>query len=184
MRFLKPHSARSPSETRFQWNTPLLARRFPIERASPTLQGAERAVRVPGDLTRFRELPMLVAYTSAPDGGGRARWAASFNHGGGCVPCTAAAVAPGARPIPMLLPLMTPLPSESMSDGAGYTTGRGAEQGVIGVCLLCQCREQEKVFMVRDVDEAAAVSRWNLADVRVNREAAGWCFANLPMLSR
>jgi hypothetical protein len=33
------------------------------------LQGAERAVRVPRDLERFRELPMLVAYrTAAADG--------------------------------------------------------------------------------------------------------------------
>lgn len=29
--------------------------------------------------------------------------------------------------------------------------------------------------MLQEVDEAAAVTRWNLADVRVNREAAGVC---------
>lgn len=36
-----------------------------------------------------------------------------------------------------------------------------------------RCREYEQVFMLQEVDEAAAVSRWNLADVRVNREAQG-----------
>jgi hypothetical protein len=35
------------------------------------------------------------------------------------------------------------------------------------------CREHERVFMLHEVDEAAAVTRWKLADVRVNREAQG-----------
>lgn len=35
------------------------------------------------------------------------------------------------------------------------------------------CREEEKVLMLKGVDEAAAVTRWHLADVRFNREAAG-----------